>query len=97
MTWQMYRVGVCSYQGQFVHLTRTETEIVSALLLRRGQRVRLHELIEAVYPDPDFEPDTAKNCILVLLSRVRRKLPGLIQTLGWGWIIDTPHELRAAA
>ena len=99
MTWQMYLVGICSYRGRLVQLTRMEAEIVATLLIRRGRRMTIPEIIEAVYPDPDREPDTAYNCVAVLLSRVRRKMPGLVETIGCqGYVIERPlEELRQAA
>lgn len=99
MTWQMYRIGICSFHGRFVRLTHMEAEILSVFLMRRGRLTTTTDLIEAIYPDPDLEPDTAANCIAVVLGRVRRKLPGLIETIGYqGHLIELPHEeLRQAA
>lgn len=105
MTWPMYRHRECRYRGRLVQLTRSETEVLSVLLLHRGRPLFAGQLLEAIYPDPDDEPDTAKKCLHVFLSDLRTKLPGLIVYRGaargrgfLGWTIERPlEELRQAA
>jgi DNA-binding response OmpR family regulator len=105
MTWPMYRHCECRYMERIVRLTRSETEVLSVLLLHRGRPLFAGQLLEALYPDPDEEPDTAKKCLHVFLSDLRAKLPGLITYRGaargrgfLGWTIELPREdLRQAA
>ena len=98
MTWPQLRRGECTYQGQRVRLTRMECEVLSVLLMHRGRRVGLTMLIEAIYPDPDLEPDFAARCIMSILWRTRQKVPGAIKsTHGWGWEVGLPVPMSMAA
>jgi DNA-binding SARP family transcriptional activator len=47
--------------------------IVAALGLRAPGLVRVGELVEAVYPDPDNEPDTAAQTVAQKMAAIRRK------------------------
>ena len=88
MTMPQYRRRECTFNGQTVKLTPTETEIVSTLLVLRGRCVRKSELVEILFPNPDDEPDWFNNWISVYLCRLKDKLPGLIEIrYGVGLII----------
>jgi DNA-binding response OmpR family regulator len=104
MTWPMYRHAECRFNGRLLQLTRMEAEVLSVLLLHRGCPLTPTDLIEAVYPDADFEPDTARNCVSVFMGRLRKKLPSLIQWHGFaqgkgfqGWLIERDQPMRMAA
>jgi DNA-binding response OmpR family regulator len=103
MTWPMYRHCECRFQGRLVKLTRAERDVLSVLLLHRGRPVETEQMVEATY-DAELEPDSAHQCVLVFVHRLRRKLPGLIRQHSpaagrgfQGWVIDRPLEQRAAA
>ena len=99
----MYRRAECEFYRRKVRLTPLEADIVSTLLLNRGRPLIADDIVEAIY-HPDLEPETAHNCILVVISRIRSKLPGLIRHHGkscgrgfTGWVVDLPFEERLAA
>jgi hypothetical protein len=47
--------------------------IVAAVAQRAPGLVRTFELIEAMYPDPDAEPDCAWGCIHAQIFLIRKK------------------------
>lgn len=85
MTMPQYRRRECTYRGQTVKLTPTETEIVSTLLVLRGRHVPFNDLIEILWPNPDEEPDYAYNTINKFLTFLRRKLPGAFAKTRWAY------------
>lgn len=88
MTWPQYLRRECTFNGDVIKLGRVQTEILSTLLMRSPAPVSASDLIEAVYPNPDKEPDWADSCIKVLVHRVRKKLPGVIEVrYGMGYTI----------
>lgn len=88
MTWPQYLRRQCTFNGEVVNLSRTEAEIVSTLLMWRGRPVPKSTLISAVWPNPDLEPDWSENSIFVYAYRLRRKLPGVIEShRGHGFVI----------
>lgn len=75
-----------------MHLTPKEGDTLAALLMNRGRLLSRTNLIEAVYPDPDKEPDWAMTLITIVITRLRRKLPDLIQTeCSRGYYIERPR------
>lgn len=102
MTWPEYRRGECLWHGRHVRLGQAQLEVLSTLLMRRGCPVAVGELIEAIYPDPDLEPESAEEVVRNAIRILRVKFGGLIRSShgrsGFGWTIDLPAEpLRAAA
>lgn len=98
MTWPQYLRSECRHNGRVVSLSRYECELVSLLLMRRGHILSHHQLIEALYPNPDREPDYAVNLMHRRHLALKRKLPGLIEMVhGRGLSIPIGHELRLAA
>ncbi len=89
MTWPQYRRGECSALVT-VKLTRMETEMLSTLLARRPAPLTTGDLIEAIYPDPDAEPEFAVNLTRRLIVSLRRKL-------GRHYITLSPRGYRIAA
>jgi DNA-binding response OmpR family regulator len=71
MTWPQYLRKECTVT---IELSRTETEILSVLLMAGERPLTCHEIIERVYPDPDTQPDTALKALHVYIHRLRRKL-----------------------
>jgi DNA-binding response OmpR family regulator len=99
MTWAQYRRRACSFEGREVPLGPIAAEIVSTLVMHGGRDVALTELLEAVYPDPDLEPDWGVSCIHRIINKLRRLMPGSIATHGWhGYSIAPPRtDYREAA
>lgn len=91
MTWPQYQRRECTFKNTTVRLSPTQREILATLLMRRGQLVRRDELIEAVYPDPDKEPETSYLVVDRMMWLLRRKLPGAIERIwGRGFLIPIP-------
>jgi len=91
MTWPQYCRGECTFDGERIALPPLEAKILMVLLIRRGEVVSTTEMIEAIYPNPDLEPDWAESIIFSKFSHLRDKLPGLIETVwGWGKVIPIP-------
>lgn len=103
MSWRDYLRRRCVFHGRAVFLPAQQMDLLAVLLMRRGRSVSIGDLIEALWPDPDLEPDNALNQIRVLIYRLRDKLPGLIELWGgrrsgFGYFIDIPREeMRLAA
>lgn len=72
MTWPQYRRQEIEVRGQVIRLSKSQAEIAFALLVRPGV-VSFNDLIEAVWPDPDFEPDYARNILSIQIHKMRRK------------------------
>jgi DNA-binding response OmpR family regulator len=89
MTWPQYRRHEVTFYGVRITLKRMEAELLSVLLANRGTAIRVQELIEMVYPNPDVEPEYAVNCIHHLAMKLRRTLPGVVQSRGhWGYCVE---------
>lgn len=99
MTWAQYRRRVCSFEGREVPLGPIAAEIVSTLVMQAGRDLALSDLIEAVYPDPDREPDWAASCMHRIINKLRGQMPGSIVTRGWhGYsIVRARPDLKEAA
>lgn len=98
MTWPQYLRQECRHNGRLVRLSYYECELVSLLLMRRGQIVPRGETIEALYPDPDLEPDYAVTLLHQRCMGLRWKAPGLIELAhGRGLTIPIPSTLQMAA
>ena len=87
MTWPQYMRGECSATAQ---LSRMETEVLSTLLLRHPAPVSLHQMIEAIYPDPDRQAEYATRAVPVFVMRLRNKI-------GRDQILTTPQGYRLGA
>lgn len=73
MTWPQYQRRECSAFIK-VKLSRMEAELLSTLLARRPAPLTINDLIEAIYPDPNAEPDFAVQMTHRVIGRLRRKL-----------------------
>lgn len=75
MTWPQYLRAECSFRGQVIKLGRgIQTEILLYLLITR-RLISKQELLEFIYPDPDFEPDYAAENIKKNMCLLRRRFP----------------------
>lgn len=88
MTWPQYRRRQCSVGNWIVKLSPTETELLSTLLIRYPNPVTITELVEAVYPDPDAEPEYPEVHIVqrMCTSRARSERFALIIAAAWSAI-----------
>jgi DNA-binding response OmpR family regulator len=89
MTAPQYRRRECTIDGRTLKLKGTcYIELVALLLVSHPDRfVPLDELIEATWPDPDFEPDFAVSVLSVRLHRLRQKGIPIENDWGFGWRI----------
>lgn len=71
MTWPQYQRGECSVSAR---LSPQEAEILMVLLVRHPQAVGTADLIEALWPDADIEPDYADSIVRRAIGRLRGKL-----------------------
>lgn len=74
MTWPQYRRRQCSLDGRVIRLRGQEAEILLMLLLSNPDGfLPRDQLIEAMWPDPDFEPESAPiSYFHVYMTRLRR-------------------------
>lgn len=66
------------------------------LMLRCPNPVRSNELIEWVWPHPDFEPDYASSGVAQLISRLRSKLGEfrILTRKGFGYrLVQEPKQI----
>lgn len=72
MTWPMYRRQQIAVGDRLYGLSPQQTEIMFVLLSRHGY-VSKNDLIEAVWPDPELEPDTASAVITTQVCLLRKR------------------------
>jgi DNA-binding response OmpR family regulator len=77
---------VCRINGRICQLTRLEFELLTFLLLNRGQVMSRDELMERVWQ----REQSSINLITVYIVNLRKKLgPGILRTVrGQGYTID---------
>lgn len=75
MTWPQYRHRECIVNGVKRRLEPREAEFVLLLLLGDPAKFLTNEhFIEALWPNPDDEPESASaNMVSVYMSRLRRR------------------------
>jgi DNA-binding response OmpR family regulator len=74
MTWPQYLRRECRIGEFVIKLSPQETEVLSTLLMRYPDSLTVTELIEAVWPDADHEPDYAVALIGQHIWHLRQKL-----------------------
>lgn len=82
MTYPQLLRNECTMDGSVIQMTPIMCRVLERLLLRRNTLVPWDEVIEAAYPNPDEEPESARDCIKVIISR-HRALRIAIETR-WG-------------
>jgi hypothetical protein len=93
MTWPQYQRRQCSVDGARVALEGTWADVLFALLVNDpGKFMCMSSLIEAVYPDPDLEPDYAANVIFVAFYELRKLGIALENNWGVGWRIPASER-----
>lgn len=87
MTWPQYRRRECSVNAFLIPLTRSETEILSVLLMRYPDTVSKNDLIEALWEIPDNEPEFSEHTIDSMIHNLRKKirLPYIASRTGFGY------------
>ncbi len=93
MTWPQYRRRECRVVAA---LSPLEAELIATLLLRYPAPVSTAELIEAIYPDPDVEPDSAVTQIHALVRKAGHKIGRrhiAASPLGYR-LVQRPADLR---
>lgn len=75
LTWPNYLKKTIVVDGTRHRLTPKLAELALLLILRRGTFVSMPEIIEFLWPDPDFEPDFSEDVIRTYVSRLRKVLP----------------------
>ena len=94
MTWPMSCRGCCTVDGREIRFAAQEQSVFEALLLWPPDRWRNDwELIEAIYPDAEREPETARAMVRVYVASIRNKGVPVECLHGWGYQI--PKENRA--
>jgi DNA-binding response OmpR family regulator len=94
MTTPQYRRHECTVDGLTVRLSAAKTEFLATLLLCHPERfLSISELIEASWPDPDFEPDYAGNIIAHWIEHLR--LIGIPVENYWGFGWRIPAHARS--
>lgn len=76
MTWPQYLRGECRVSGFTVRLSPQEAELLSEMLVRYPREVKEEELVAALWPDPETEPEWALANLRALVHRVRHKIGG---------------------
>lgn len=86
MTWPMLRRRAIMVDNVEYRLTPREHQLVTILLMRRGQAVAYGDIIEMMWPD-DNEPDYARSMLSVFLCRLRKRIDIVRTVTGFGLMI----------
>lgn len=63
----------CTIAGHPVPLQRQQADLLALLLVSAPDRwLDLDTIIEGIWPDPDLQPDGARNVVKVQICRLRR-------------------------
>lgn len=94
MTWPQYRRCECTADGRRVKLSHLQCEVLSTLLMLWPAPVKKGELIEAVYPDPDREPDNLARYLDIVIHRLAAKIGGfrILFDPGFGWRLRQDND-----
>ena len=74
LMWHGYKKGVVQVDDESVHVPRQPMEILFFLMVHRGNFCPVEDLISAIWPDPDQEPDYAHDMVKVYICRLRKIL-----------------------
>lgn len=75
MTWPMHqRQQARRSDGAIVHLTPAERDMLAIFLLNKLRPLSKYEVIERMWPNPDFEPEYVEQVFNTHLCRLRQKL-----------------------
>lgn len=101
MTWPQYLRNECSIGEFVIRLTEGEAQLLSTLLVRYPEPVRLDDLIETLYPNPDLEPEDAEGVVSERMRNLARKI-GTFRINNCGryrgyWLCQRPEDAPMAA
>lgn len=82
MTWPQCLRCELKLGPRLMKLAPLEHSLLRALLFNH-RSLSIDELIEAMWPDPDYEPEWANNSVKVYVSRLRAKGIGLATQYGF--------------
>jgi DNA-binding response OmpR family regulator len=89
MTVPQYRRRECTLDGRAVSLSWLETELLALLLVTDPERaLGKSDIIEALYPNPDLEPEWADNLVYRYVNKLRRHGVPIETEWGFGWRIS---------
>lgn len=94
MTLPQYRRNECDIDGRRIRMKPCEADVLAILMVSNPAGfVTKETLIEAVWPDPDFEPDYALQSIWVRINWLRAKGVPIETAYTFGWRV--PAYARA--
>lgn len=92
MTYPQLLRNECTIDGSVIKMTPIMCRVLERLLLKRNTLVRWDEVIEAAYPNPDEEPESARDSIKVTISRHRALRIGIETRWGSGLFIPVYND-----
>lgn len=87
MSWPQYKRGEATIDGHVVVMTRRVTDLLLLILLRRNIPTTYDQAIEWLWPDPDFEPESAYTLISKMLAKLRKLGIPIDTRLGVGFFM----------
>jgi DNA-binding winged helix-turn-helix (wHTH) protein len=88
MTIPQFRCHECTINGRAVKLRPQAAEVLSILLVSDPDEfVTQPELIEAMWPNPDFQPDYADTLLGKMFTILRQSGVAIENDWGRGWRI----------
>lgn len=95
MTLPQYRRHECTIDGRLVHLCPQATELLATMLVSGPDRfLNADMLVQALWPDPDLEPNWAEVMIWRYVLWLRRAGIPIENAYSFGWRI--PRHAREA-
>lgn len=91
MTWPMMLRHEVEVDGEVEKIRPGPHSLLVILLLHRGKRIRLEDLIPLMWPNPDDEPEFAYTMVCKYREILVRRHGIEINTLRWhGYLIERP-------
>lgn len=95
MTWPQLRRNEFTLRGRPVRLEPQTMKVFAVLYMNLGRVVRVEDLIEGVWPNPELEPDYSTNVIYQKIHNLRRHLSEELEHLwGRGYILAHPSKWK---
>lgn len=74
MTWPQYLRKECSVGDFKVHLAPQQAEILAIMLMRYPLPTDIVTMVEALWPDPDLQPEQWFNEVRQVIHQLRHKI-----------------------